>query len=350
MKCPACGCDIPDENMELCPHCGSPFFRGAEESDALSNNGDGTDLRLKELIEDVKRSLEELSGEAGPQEAHPPTDNLSHVLEQAVSNSPPSAAQKEKADREELCSFDLQTTLDLNSEPENSESVSQENLASVITALDRVLPQEQEQQSLPKRKARPLAIAAACAAIAVLIFVMIDFRHTLFTSPTTRKKPAVTCRTPSEKPSAVQWEKAQEPTPPVPARPVVPSDNLTQQAQEPPKDQEYAAPHPQGDNTTTQPLGEESSRQIAPQATEPQHFFTLHTDSYRSEHKAEREAQRLRNLGRDAFVQVYDSSESGRWYRVMIGKFSTREDATAALEDVRHTLKKNDCRVVRLPK
>ena len=349
MKCHLCSNDIPDESTELCPYCGSPVFQSAEDSDALSNNSGGADLRLKELIEDVKRSLEELPGEAESTLGHPPANVFSPDFEQLVSESAASNAQNEEMSQEDLRAFDLTAPHAQSSDQEKAESVSQENLSSVIIALDQVLPQQPREQDYPRRKPGLFAIAAACSAGAALIFLtIINFRHILLTPFVSGEKPFQSSQALSEKPSAEQSTEVLEPAPTTTARQLVSADNLTDRAEQMFNGQQNTAALPEVDNTTTTLVQERLPPPPAPQQQKLQQFFTIHTDSYRSEHKATREAKRLTNLGRDAFVEVFDSSQSGRWYRVMIGRFATREDATAALEEVRQTLQKNDCRVVSL--
>jgi len=56
-------------------------------------------------------------------------------------------------------------------------------------------------------------------------------------------------------------------------------------------------------------------------------LYSVHAASFRQQEKAVGEKQRFLQMGFDAFVDPADLGEKGIWYRVMIGRFLTREQA-----------------------
>ena len=63
--------------------------------------------------------------------------------------------------------------------------------------------------------------------------------------------------------------------------------------------------------------------------------FTVQISSWRSNVKAEHEAERFRNAGYAAFVQrAYVPSQGGVWYRVRVGQFTNRAEAERQARDL----------------
>ena len=63
--------------------------------------------------------------------------------------------------------------------------------------------------------------------------------------------------------------------------------------------------------------------------------FSIHFTSYRDRAAAERDLRRVAALaGRDGYVAEVDLGEKGVWFRVMVGAFSTAEEAKAVREEL----------------
>lgn len=63
--------------------------------------------------------------------------------------------------------------------------------------------------------------------------------------------------------------------------------------------------------------------------------FTIQISSWRSNTKAEHEAERFRNAGYAAYVQrAYLPSQGGVWYRVRVGQFSVKTEAEHQARDL----------------
>ncbi len=67
----------------------------------------------------------------------------------------------------------------------------------------------------------------------------------------------------------------------------------------------------------------EEPREIRPTGTGQ---YTVQVSAWRDRQKAETQAQRIRNAGKDAFVDQ-TSINGTTWYRVRIGRYQTREEA-----------------------
>lgn len=67
----------------------------------------------------------------------------------------------------------------------------------------------------------------------------------------------------------------------------------------------------------------------------PARVYSIHVSSYRERASAERDLRRVSALaGRQGFVAEIDLGGKGVWHRVMIGAFSTREEAQAARDEL----------------
>lgn len=74
--------------------------------------------------------------------------------------------------------------------------------------------------------------------------------------------------------------------------------------------------------------------------------YAVHTDSYRSLRSAEREAAALKNQGFAAYLDSADVPESGRWFRVKVGPFATAAEARIAMDSLQARAGKNDSLIV----
>jgi cell division septation protein DedD len=92
-----------------------------------------------------------------------------------------------------------------------------------------------------------------------------------------------------------------------------------------------------------QPLVSASPAEQKPPQTESQlaivaeenGSFTVQISSWRSEAKAEQEAERFRGAGYAAYVQrAYLPGHGGVWYRVRVGQFRGREEAERQARDL----------------
>lgn len=67
--------------------------------------------------------------------------------------------------------------------------------------------------------------------------------------------------------------------------------------------------------------------------------FTVQVSSWRTRQAAERDAQRFRNHGYDAYVQeAYLADRGETWYRVRIGRFTTKEEGHQLANDLTQLL------------
>lgn len=58
--------------------------------------------------------------------------------------------------------------------------------------------------------------------------------------------------------------------------------------------------------------------------------YTLHLSSYRKEASAQKDARALSGKGVDARIVAVDLGAKGRWYRVLVGKYSKKSQAQSA--------------------
>lgn len=333
MQCPVCSHALADPLQERCPQCGAtvaPIFERDHETPSAAT----ADPRLKELIEDVTRSLADLPGEAEP-------------------SGRDYAAEAPAAEDEAVtAAFALDMPAD-DAQTPVAEGVTEENLATVLGALDSSLPAGPAPVA-SARKPRMLLLVLFVAAIAagVAYYTMTAdedpakrvtylfanrnqdtavLQHATHESGRTRSAPAVI-----------------PPTPDNAAPEVAAADNALIPASSS-ADKKPGRP----DNDSSTPLNVSS----VPQQPEPSAagaaplspIFSVHTDSYRTPLKAQRESLRLQRLGRDAFVQTADVGPD-RWHRVLIGRYTDRTAALDALAEIRSTLGKDDARIVVLDK
>ncbi|HRP92364.1 MAG TPA: SPOR domain-containing protein [Ignavibacteriaceae bacterium] len=56
-------------------------------------------------------------------------------------------------------------------------------------------------------------------------------------------------------------------------------------------------------------------------------FYVVQVASFRASSISENEAGKYRNKGYNAFVEEAEIPNRGKWYRVRVGNFSTKEEA-----------------------
>ncbi len=114
-------------------------------------------------------------------------------------------------------------------------------------------------------------------------------------------------------------------------------------AEQTPSAQEQAQPAEQTATPTEEPAQQPvqtpppTPRVVTGPDTSPYGFYTIQLSSWRTRAKAEREAERYRGMGLEAYVQEADIPDMGTWFRVRVGDFpSLREaqEAAAALVNV----------------
>ena len=77
--------------------------------------------------------------------------------------------------------------------------------------------------------------------------------------------------------------------------------------------------------------------------------FVVHTSSYRNLNLAVKEANRLARKGVDAFVSEADLGDRGLWYRVLVGRFATADDARSFARDLKERERLSYAAPLRLP-
>ena len=66
-----------------------------------------------------------------------------------------------------------------------------------------------------------------------------------------------------------------------------------------------------------------------------QSFYSIHISSHRQQAKAEAEVKKLATKGLDVFVRHQEVQGKGKWYRVYVGKFNTKQEAAADMNRLR---------------
>lgn len=439
MYCPQCKLDIPDPQQVQCPLCNGMLIAPLKKRSQQTADGDH---RLRDLIADVKKSLEGIPGEAAAGTPSHDTqssetekisrdaaDEAAFSIDLAQEDSPEtglSDARGHEPEDDSLNRFDLERELNLTtdkteilspeesaeiitvedepaaaggpaatSDQETPQEVSPEVLQQVIDGLDKAGPQQQTRA--PQRKPAFLLIVALVLGVASISILSAPGSKDLLvnilrlvqpqqkaldqeSAPVGRtvgeKQPVSSLQMPggddttgekqqatadSEQPVVTQ---DQQRTVTVQNEFVQPSSVPTDTAQEatavqPAPVQQPATTELQiraaSDNTTAVQNSRQPAAQIATEngTGELQHkeslqaspVYTIHADSYRKEQSAILESARLRKLGVAAFVQTMNLKERGLWYRVMIGKFSSHEDAQKMLHELQQTHKKTDARI-----
>lgn len=67
-----------------------------------------------------------------------------------------------------------------------------------------------------------------------------------------------------------------------------------------------------------------------------EHFYTIQISSFKTEQSATEEINRLKKKGYSSYISVSDLPDIGKWYRVRIGKFTTKEDAEVSAIKIRN--------------
>lgn len=435
MYCPQCKLDIPDPQQVQCPLCNGMLIAPLKKRSQQTADGDH---RLKDLIADVKKSLEGIPGEAAAgmpsHDTQPPEaekisrdadDEAAFSIDLAQGDSPEtglSDAHGHEPEEDSLNRFDMERELNLaadkteilspeesaeiitvenkpaatggtaaTSDQETPQEVSPEVLQQIIDGLDKAGPQQQTRA--PQRKPAFLLIVALVLGVAAISILSAPGSKDLLvnilrlvqpqqkaldqeSAPVGEKQPVSSLQMPggddttgekqqatadSEHPAVTQ---DQQRTVTVQNEFVQPSSVPTDTAQKatavhPAPVQQPATTELQvraaSDNTTAVQNSRQPTAQIATEngTGELQHkeslqaspVYTIHADSYRKEQSAILESAKLRKLGVAAFVQTMNLKERGLWYRVMIGKFSSHEDAQKMLHELQQTHKKTDARI-----
>jgi cell division septation protein DedD len=74
-------------------------------------------------------------------------------------------------------------------------------------------------------------------------------------------------------------------------------------------------------------VSDAKSKPPAAPETPPAGTYTVNLASFKPKERADQYAEKLKNIGIDAFVWEVDLPEKGKWYRVAVGRFSTLEEA-----------------------
>ena len=75
-------------------------------------------------------------------------------------------------------------------------------------------------------------------------------------------------------------------------------------------------------------------------------IYSIHIASYRKKENAEMEKNRCQKIGFDAYTEPADLKEKGVWYRVLIGRFTTRELAEKEQEFMQRKLNPSYMKIV----
>ena len=78
------------------------------------------------------------------------------------------------------------------------------------------------------------------------------------------------------------------------------------------------------------------------------HYYGIQIHSYRDNRRALMEVDKLLNLGYQAFTIKKDIPGKGIWYRVMFGKFRTRDEAQTMLTTIKTRKAFSDARIIKL--
>ena len=87
----------------------------------------------------------------------------------------------------------------------------------------------------------------------------------------------------------------------------------------------------------------------SPMAMETQglsHYYSIHISSFRDNRRALMDVNQLLNLGYQAFTIKKDIPGKGIWYRVMFGKFLTRDEAQTVLKKIETLKAFSDARII----
>ncbi len=76
------------------------------------------------------------------------------------------------------------------------------------------------------------------------------------------------------------------------------------------------------------------------------HRYGIHISSYRDNRRALMDVNKLRRLGYQAFTIKKDIPGKGIWYRVMFGKFRTRDEAETMLKKIKTLKAFSDARII----
>jgi hypothetical protein len=433
MYCPQCKIDIPEADRLQCPLCGGMLIAPSKKRREQTADND---QRLKELIADVKRSLEDLPGEAdtgaAAPDAQPPApehysldaaDEAVFSIDLAQADAPETGLADEQGE-DSLNRFDLERELNLTADKseiisreesleitgaEHAPAAAQDSAAMTAQQAQREVAPDHLQQVIrglekagapqqitrPRRKQGYVLPAMFVLGSALIgIFFATGGKDLLKNilnqtqsvqkvthpgsapageqqQPSSLQLPAgdAPAGAPDQAPAALEQPAAGSESPPhhqaeQPPLGAAAAPGEQPAAPEAPAQQQPALTEPQPGTAADNATAVRNVPQPAPEAAvetlennsgtadlqhrgsgQPAVLYTIHTDSYRKEQSALREAARLRKLGIAAFVQTLHLKEKGLWYRVMIGKFPGLEDARKMLNELQQTHKKTDARI-----
>ncbi len=105
----------------------------------------------------------------------------------------------------------------------------------------------------------------------------------------------------------------------------------------------------QGAGDASQPKVRKEEREAAPvreQATAPAGKFVIQVASLQERKKAEELRDRLNTLGYAPYIDSAELSDRGRWYRVKLKGFETREQAQKVVDGLQARVKGLQCMIV----
>jgi len=387
MYCQHCDREIEDKEKTTCPACGSSLTEKSIHDFSAEREVSGQDMKLRDLIADVKRNLEELAGDTSSSSE---TDEMAAVsggvspeIETGclLDDSEESAfllnaetkealSQKNGGDNpfeappgdDDLDAFDLEK--ELNLPPEEAPQVEAESDAvapAVLAELDALAP------AGDSRPSRSLSVLAAAGALLICLAGGGLYVYTR-PAPLPAAAPVTTRQQAAQKVSAsVKRDTDAKSLPPRAKQNELPPQAQPDAEQKTPlKEQAQtemlragAAEKLTGtpaalpaqpvfsDNASAGPPPQPSGAPESP-PEKPAAYYTIHTDSYRVRRTADREVRRMTKAGFAASVQAVDLGAQGMWYRVVVGSFASPGEAGDVLGQLKQKQNKADTRIIQI--
>lgn len=470
MYCPQCKIEIQDPLQEHCPLCSTPLIGSCEPASPSHDDSPDT-FKLKELIRDVKKNLEELPGDANitfdsnadrlleEQFKLDDSDENAFILNLGKSEGEGTDATTENPFGHEyieadLDTFDLEKELNLSvtekkkQDSELSDLITTQSDSGITQDLEPALHQNQvneTEQGFPASSAQPVkppaheetkeaalertldeldkvhaaqqkppgrpilhralfaALVVCCIGAGIFYITAQQDEPVVVTRPkaspekiivkdvplplqkkgkneaalpmpmvdnTTMSDPknAVTAQNidsikalppvaaQAERPAEPQTDapkKEEKPVEPIAGKEPIISPSVVQGKVET-AGESSSVPAQQQQNLEIKISPTSASDKGTPPRTPeeggiaPSQPYTIHTDSYKKEVSALRETTRLKKSGFDAYAQTINLNERGVWHRVMIGKFTTLEEAQKVQKALQTKYKKADARILRV--
>jgi type II secretory pathway predicted ATPase ExeA len=101
-----------------------------------------------------------------------------------------------------------------------------------------------------------------------------------------------------------------------------------------------------GIESATASAHDSTSSPMAMETQELSHYYSIHISSFRDNRRALMDINQLLNLGYQAFTIKKDIPGKGIWYRVMFGKFLTRDEAQTVLIKIKTLKAFSDARII----